>query len=145
MIFNSEIADSGPHLSHGARHTGPARQRAVAAWLPCAAHLARTLRPLSGRTSRQPRPRAPTASPTAPSPGLPRARRRRPDCLTDCAVALTASHAPPSSQPPRRPRRAAVRRPCAGEPPFLGHLPCVGAVPPPTRRATPPPCVARAG
>jgi hypothetical protein len=82
VIFNSEITDSGPHLS-GA---GPARQRAAAAWLPRAARLTRAL-----RRCRDSRPRA---RPTAP----PSLRR-----LVRAAIVPTASPTAPPSQPKPRP------------------------------------------
>jgi hypothetical protein len=52
--FNSEIADSEPHLSAAMRRTGPARQYAAAAWLPRAAPTPRLKAAV-----------IPTASPTA--------------------------------------------------------------------------------
>jgi hypothetical protein len=67
---------SGPHLSDAVCRTGPARQRAVAAWLPCATPMQR-LKAGRPRSRRPPLDRlahaavAPTASPTAPSPGPP--------------------------------------------------------------------------
>jgi hypothetical protein len=61
----------------------------------------------------------------------PRARCRPPDSASRAVVAR-----PPRPSTPRR-------RPRAGEPPFLGRLPCTGTMPPPARRAAPPPCVVR--
>jgi hypothetical protein len=75
MIFNSEITDSGPHLSDAARHAGPARQCTVAAWLPRTACLARALRPLSGQRAALPDSPALAHAPTVPRLAL---RRPRP-------------------------------------------------------------------
>jgi hypothetical protein len=122
MIFNSEIIDSGPHLSDAACRNGPARQRAVAAWQPhgsaSRARLKAALR-TARRASRQHRPRA------RPDSAPPHARRCHPDRLMRAAVAPTASRVPPSPRPPlhhpdrsRSPVDAApCRRPRAGEAP----------------------------
>jgi hypothetical protein len=74
-------------LSAVARRTGPARQRAVAAWPPRAASTARD-KVLSGRR------RAPTA-PSRCSPAQPP--------TASCRAAPTASLAPPASRPRRVP------------------------------------------
>jgi hypothetical protein len=106
----SEIIDSGPHLSAAARRAGPARQRAVAAWLPRATHLACALRRYRDST-----PRVPTAH-LAPADRVPRSpcRRQRstrrarpsPDCLARAARLPTASRrARPSPRPTSSPRR----------------------------------------
>jgi hypothetical protein len=89
VILNSEIDDSGPHLSGTASRAGPARQRAAAAWRPRAAHLPGAVG-TARRASRQHASRAPpplrrlthaVARPdSSPRPRRPpRARRRRPD------------------------------------------------------------------
>jgi hypothetical protein len=74
---------SGTHLSDVARHVGPARQRAIAAWLPRAA------RPDS----------------------RPRSRHRRPNRLADRAVARTAAVPPRPPRSPLAVRHAAVSVP----------------------------------
>jgi hypothetical protein len=117
---------AGPTCQPSPRRAGPAWQRAVAVWLPRAAHLARALRRCRDAHS------TPRARPTAP---------RRPDSLAHAARSPTASRrhltaAVPTAAvraaslgpqpaaplpPPRRARcrRAAVahRRLRAGEPP----------------------------
>jgi hypothetical protein len=116
MIFKSEITDSRPHLSDAARRAGPARQPAVAAWLPRAARLARTLRPMSGQ--RAARPDSPALAPAPTAPRLARA-----------VVAPTASPivSPSQPKPLARRRRAAIPAPVSR--PFLGRLPRAGTVP----------------
>jgi hypothetical protein len=114
MIFNSKIADSGPHLPDAAHRVGPARQRAIAAWLPHTGRLVRALRPHSGQRA---------ASRAPPSPRPPHRLRRHPDRLTDRAAV------PTEAARPSTPRRAAVPTPVSR--PFLDRLPRVGAVPPP--------------
>jgi hypothetical protein len=114
MIFNSKIADSGPHLPDAAHRVGPARQRAIAAWLPHTGRLVRALRPHSGQRA---------ASRAPPSPRPPHRLRRHPDRLTDRAAV------PTEAARPSTPRRAAVPAPVSR--PFLDRLPRVGAVPPP--------------
>jgi hypothetical protein len=89
MIFNSEIADSGPHLSDAACRAGPAWQRPVAAWLPRAARLAR-------------------ASPATAHP------RAHPDSAAPHAAILTAavrSRIARAASPLARRRRAAPPSP----------------------------------
>jgi hypothetical protein len=112
MIFNSEIADSGPHLPDAAHRVGPARQCVIAVWLPHTARLVRALRPLSGQRA---------ASCAPPSPRPPHRLRRRPDRLTDHAAVLTEAARPST------PRRAAVPAPVSR--PFLSRLPRAAAVP----------------
>jgi hypothetical protein len=98
---------SGSRLSAVARRTGPARQRAAAAWPPRAASTAR-VKALSGRR------RVPTAHPAPPdrclaalacsARPLPRVRRRLPD--QPCPRApVRRCHAPRSEPSRRRLRR----------------------------------------
>jgi hypothetical protein len=119
--FNSEITDSGPHLSAAA--AWPPRAT-LTPWLKAAVGTAR-------RVSRQ--------RPASPAP----ARQRRLGALarrlTDRAAIPTASPTPPQSRPElAHRRRAAVRRSRAGEPLLLSHFLCTDAVSSPARRAAPP-------
>jgi hypothetical protein len=82
---------SGPHLPDAARHAGPTRQRAVAAWLPRAAPTAR-LKATVG-TARRARAAARRCRVAA--------RRPRPDRLARAAVAPIASPVAPPSRPSR--------------------------------------------
>jgi hypothetical protein len=88
MNFNSEIADE---WAPPVRHRAPRRARAVAR-LKAAVGI-------EHHASRQPLPRARPDSPAlVPADSAPpRARRRRPDGLTDRAVILTASPTAPLS------------------------------------------------
>jgi hypothetical protein len=112
----SKIVDSGPHLLGAARCAGPARQRAVATWLPHAARLMRAL-----RRHRDTVPRVSTAH-LALADCLPRSpcRRRRRQCSPRHArpspdrvaharpsprPTAPTSPRPPVSQPPRPRRR----------------------------------------
>jgi hypothetical protein len=117
---------SGSHLSDAARCVGPARQRAVATWLPRAAPLQRVKSTVG--TARR-RPDSAARQPLAP----PHLSRRRPDRvasqppLSEAAVARSEP-SPPCPKPPtptstlaasrrRRLCRVVPRRcPCAGEP-----------------------------
>jgi hypothetical protein len=146
--FNSEIADE---WAPPVRHRAPLQARVAArrcrmAAMRCAARP--RLKATIGTAhcaSRQPRPDstdrlarvAATASPTVPSPRPSHQPRHCPDRLANHAAILT------EAARPSRPRRAAV--PALVSRPFLGRLPRAGAVPPPARRATPPPRVAWAG
>jgi hypothetical protein len=89
---------SGPHLSDAARRAGPARQRVVAAWPPCAA-LTPWLKAAVGTT-------AASLVPLASRP--PRARRRRPDR---------------SPRSPRRPDRRGLKPPTPGSVAVSRHSP----------------------
>jgi hypothetical protein len=105
VIFNSEIADSGPRLSAVVRRTGPTQQRTAAVWPPCAVPTQR-LKAAVGtvrRASRQRRSRPRLA--LAP----PRECRRRP---TGRVWAPAVRAAPSTRAPARRPsHRAAVSAP----------------------------------
>jgi hypothetical protein len=144
-------------LSAVARRTGLVRQCAVAAWLPCTAHLAR-LKALSGQRAARPdsTPRA------AQSTASPRPPAHRPPPHPSCRVPTVASRRSPARQrtPHAAPRpdrclaRAArvasdiVARRCralaiAVSAPVRRRprrRPCTGAEPPPSarRRAEPP-------
>jgi hypothetical protein len=133
--FNSEIAGSGPHLSAATRRTGPAWQRAAAAWPPCTAPMPRLKAAIgtARRASRQ-QPRQHRARPTAAPRSVPSPRRPH--------RVRTASPTPPPSRPElAHRRRAAIRRSRGGEPLLLSRFPRTGAVSSPARRAVPP-CVA---
>jgi hypothetical protein len=101
MIFNSEIADSGTHLSDAAQSRArAAAHRCHVAALRRASHA--RLKAAVGtarRASRQPCPCA------RPNNTPPHARRRRPDRLTRAAVTPTASPTAPSSCPKPLARR----------------------------------------
>jgi hypothetical protein len=142
--FNSEIADSGPHLSAAARRTGPAWQRTAAAWPPRAA-LTLRLKAAVGtarRVSRQqPRPRRarPTAAPRSVPPPSPRRPRHVP--TASCAPLLPRL---PHRRPDRLADRTAVRRSRVGEPLLLSCFPRTGTVSSPARQAVPPRVAPRA-
>jgi hypothetical protein len=137
--FNSEIADSRPHLSAAARRAKPARQRAAATWPPRAVPTAqlkaavgtvrRASRQLPHRTPRRARqpPRIPRRRPDRLASAPLRLDRR----LTDRAAVPTASPTPPCPDrrladrvavPTAHRRRTAVYRTRAGEPLLLSRF-----------------------
>jgi hypothetical protein len=90
IILIQKTLTNGSHLSDAARYTGPAWQRAVAVWLPCAVPLQR-VKSAVGTARRLPDSAVPTAPPALSAP--PRAASPR-----------------PSRQRSSRPRRRPVRR-----------------------------------
>jgi hypothetical protein len=119
MIFNSEIANERAPPIRRRTPRGPARQRAVAVWLPCAAPTPRLKADVGTacRASRQPSSLTPPASQQPASLAPPASPPSRPSrSLKSCRpdrrrAAPTASRRSPVAVTPRRRLRA-------GEPPF---------------------------
>jgi hypothetical protein len=145
---------SGPHLSDAARRAGPARQRAVAAWLP---HAVAACLMRAAFVPTAPRAARPTASRPPPhaSPVTPPSRLSRAPTACVPTNAVRSRGARTTAVPPRTPRRPPIvvaprRRPRVGEPPFLAVSRALVScrrqlAEQRRRRAVPLPHVARAG